>query len=292
MQKTFEVAGPVELELRLASGEIEIDPSLDGRVEIDLTAHDDESQRLIDEARVELQDHAARPRVIVDVPNRRGGGFSFGLVFGRSGITCRIRCPEASLVNVKSKSADVLARGTVGGLSVQTASGDVEAEHVLGSVNVKGASGDVKAREVKGGVNVQSASGDVQIDLVHGPVSIATASGDVRIGEAFDDISANTVSGDQDHGAVMTGHVAAHSVSGDVRIGVRRGSRAYLDCNTVSGDTSSELELTADAASGDGPLVEIRAKTVSGDIKITRAAAPPVAAPSKATSETDQEVHA
>ena len=40
------------------------------------------------------------------------------------------------------------------------------------------------------------------------------------------------------------------------------------------GDTVSELELTSDAPAGDGPLVEIRAKTVSGDIRITRASAP------------------
>ena len=288
MQKSFEVTGPVELELRLASGEIEIDPSLDGRVEISLEAHDDESQRLIDEARVELQDHSDRQRVIVDVPYRRGGGFSFGLVFGRSGITCRVRCPEASLVSVKSKSADVLARGTIGGLSVQTASGDVEVDRVLGGVSVKSASGDVEAREIGGATSIQTASGDVQIEVARGSVTIATASGDVRIGEAYDDVSANTVSGDQDHGAVMTGQVATHSVSGDVRIGVRRGSRAYLDCNTVSGDTSSDLELTPDAATGDGPLVEIRAKTVSGDIKITRAPAQTT----NALSETDQEVHA
>jgi hypothetical protein len=291
MQKTFEVTGPVELELRLASGEIEIDPTLTGRVEIELTAHDEDSQRLIDDARVELQDHAERQRVIVDVPHRKGGGFSFGIVFGRGGITCRVRCPEGSLVNAKTKSADLLARGTIGGLSQQTASGDVQVERVLGGVSVKSASGDVEARQVGGDISIQTASGDVQIEVVRGSVNIATASGDVAIGEAYDNVSTNTVSGDQDHRAVMTGQVAAHSVSGDVRIGVRRGSRAFLDCNTVSGDTSSDLELTAEAATGAGPLVEIRAKTVSGDIKITRAAAPP-AATTEALSETDQEVHA
>ena len=83
---------------------------------------------------------------------------------------------------------------------------------------------------------------------------------------------------------MMRGNVSAHSVSGDVTIGVRRGSKVYLDCNTVSGDTSSELELSTDAPAGDGPLVEIRAKTVSGDIRITRAAAP--------TTYDAQEVHA
>jgi DUF4097 and DUF4098 domain-containing protein YvlB len=289
MQKTFDVSGPVELDLRIASGEIEIDPTLDGRVEIELTASDEDTQRAIDEARVELQERSGRAHVLVDVPNRRSG-FNLGLVFGRGGVTCRIRCPEGSIVNAKTKSADVAARGTLGGLTVQTASGDVEADRVLaGGVNVKSASGDLTAREVAGGINVQTASGDVRIDVAQGAVSIASVSGDVRIDEAYDNVSANTVSGDQELGAVMTGRVTSQSVSGDVRIAVRRGSRVFLDCNTLSGDTSSELDVTADAPTGDGPLVEIKAKTVSGDIKITRAAAPATSA--AAASETEQEVH-
>jgi hypothetical protein len=55
---------------------------------------------------------------------------------------------------------------------------------------------------------------------------------------------------------------------------VRRGSHAYLDCATVSGETTSELDPTAGEPDGDGPLVEIRAKTVSGDIAIAKAPAP------------------
>jgi len=141
-------------------------------------------------------------------------------------------------------------------------------------VNAKSASGDVSAREIGGDVSIQSASGDVSLEVVRGAASVTSVSGDVRIDEAYDDLNANTVSGDQKHSAVMRGRVAAQSVSGDVSIGVRRGSKVFLDCNTLSGDTSSELELTGDAPDGDGPLVEIKAKTVSGDIQITRAPAP------------------
>jgi DUF4097 and DUF4098 domain-containing protein YvlB len=139
---------------------------------------------------------------------------------------------------------------------------------------VKSASSDFSAREIGGGVNIQTASGDIDVSVARGPVNVTSVSGDVSIGEAYDNVNANTVSGDQDHGAVMQGVVAAHSVSGDVTIAVRRGSKAFLDCSTVSGDTVSELELSSDAPAGDGPLVEIRAKTVSGDIRITRASAP------------------
>jgi DUF4097 and DUF4098 domain-containing protein YvlB len=259
MQKTFDIDGPAQIDVRLASGEIVVDPTLEGRIEVELTAHDDESQRLVDDARIELNDR----NLIVDVPNKRGG-FSFSLGFTRQGITCRIRCPHSSGLSVRSKSADVVARGTLGGLNVSTGSGDVEANRVDGGVNIKSASGDTRVQEISGGANVQTASGDIELEIVRGPLSVNSASGDVTIGEAYDNVSANTVSGDQ--------------------IGVRRGSKVFLDCNTVSGDTSSELELTTDAPDGDGPLVEIRAKTVSGDIRITRAAAP-------STSDA-QEVHA
>jgi DUF4097 and DUF4098 domain-containing protein YvlB len=136
---------------------------------------------------------------------------------------------------------------------------------------------------VTGATSVQTASGDIEVEIARGNITLASASGDVTVAEAYGNVSANTVSGDQNHGAVLQGNVAAHSVSGDVSIGVRRGSRVFLDCNTVGGDTRSELELAPEAPAGNGPLVEIRAKTVSGDIVITRAPAP--------ADSTQQEVH-
>jgi len=281
MEQSFEVAGPAELEIRLASGDITIDPTLDGRVEVELTATDEESQRLVDEATIELRESHGRPLIVIEVQKK--AGFNLGSLFGRQGITCRVRCPEGSGVSAKTKSADLLAHGVLGGLNVQTASGDVEADRVTGGVNVKSASGDVSVREVGAGVNVQCASGDVDIEVVRGSINVNSASGDVTIGEAYDNVNVNTVSGDQDHGAVLRGTVSAHSVSGDVSIGVRRGSKVFLDCSTVNGDTNSELELSGDVPEGDGPLVEIRAKTVSGDIRITRAPAP---------SDNTQGVHA
>jgi hypothetical protein len=272
MQKTFEVQGAVELDVRLASGEISVDASAEGRVEVELTAHDEESQRLVDAARVELTHAGNRPTVLVDVPQKRG--LNLGNIFGRSGIECRIRCPQESGLALRTKSADVSARGTLGALNVATASGDIDVDRVSGGVNVKSASSDFSARELGDGVNIQTASGDIDIDVVRGPVNVTSVSGDITIGEAYDNVNSNSVSGDQDHRAVMQGAVSANAVSGDVSIAIRRGSRAFLDCTSVSGDTTSELELSSEAPAGDGPLVEVRAKTVSGDIRITRAPAP------------------
>lgn len=269
MQKTFDVDGPIRLEIELAAGDIDIDATLDGQAEVELTAHDEESERLLEAARVEF----ANGRLLIDVPKKRSG-FSFAVVFGHTGITCRVRCPEGSDVTTRTKSADVRVRGTIGSLSAATASGDTGAQDVRGDVHLKSASGDFEVSRVGGSVSAATASGDVELGVVHGKLTANTASGDVSIDEAYADVDVNTVSGDQRHGAVMRGRVSAQAVSGDIVIAVRRGSKAFLDCSTVSGDTASELESLDGAPGDDGPLVEIRAKTVSGDIRITRAHAP------------------
>src|SRR4051812_34041602 len=275
MQKSFDVSGPVELDIRIASGDIEIDPTLEGRIDVELIAHDEESEMLVTNARIELDPaRGSRPHLLIEVPKRRGGSFSLGSLFTRTGITCTVRCPSDSGISLRSKSADLTARGTIGGLNVATASGDIEVDRVTGGVNVKSASADFTAGEIGGGGSIHSASGDIDIETARGPLNLNSVSGDISISEAYDNVNANTVSGDQDHGAVLRGKVTAVAVSGDITIGVRRGSRAYLDCSTVSGDTSSDLEVGSAEPEGDGPLVEIRAKTVSGDIKITRAPAP------------------
>lgn len=281
MQKSFEVNGAVRLDVRLASGLIEIEPTLEGRVEVELTAHDSESQQLVDAARVELRGSGDRQEVVVDVP-ARPRSWNLGNLLARQTISCRIQCPAGSDLKARSKSADIRARGTLGEVDVATASGDVLVADTLGDISIKSASGDLSAASVGGRATANTASGDVSIESVAGPVVANTASGDVEIHSAGSDVRANSASGDTNIGAVVRGSVVVNAASGDVRIGVRRGSRVHLDCSTVSGDARSELELGADEPEGDGPFVEVKARTASGDITITRAAAPAEA----------QEVHA
>src|ERR1044072_2048816 len=71
MQQAFDLDDPAQLEIRLASGDIEIDPTLDGRVEVELTAHDEESQRLVDETRIEQNGRPGEG----GGPPRGGGGW-------------------------------------------------------------------------------------------------------------------------------------------------------------------------------------------------------------------------
>ena len=61
------------------------------------------------------------------------------------------------------------------------------------------------------------------------------------------------------------------SASGDVLVGIRRGSRVFVDARSASGEMDSELQLDDHEPATDGPLVEVDAVTASGDVRIVRA---------------------
>jgi DUF4097 and DUF4098 domain-containing protein YvlB len=151
-------------------------------------------------------------------------------------------------------------------------SGDVRVEEVTGSARAKTVSGDVHVGLVGGDGAFQTVSGDVAVERVGGTTELRSVSGDVRLDAAGGPVTAQTVSGDQTLRSVVEGPVQCKSVSGDVIVGVAPGSRVWVDAKSMSGSTRSELDL-ADSPVGadDGPLVEIRANALSGDIRLTRA---------------------
>ena len=260
MQKTFPTPEPPRLDLRNPSGDVAIDASADGETTVTLEG----PEELVERATVELHGDTLR----VQVPERRGL-FGFG---GSEDVDVLIRCPAGARATVRTKSADVTGRGELAEVDVMTASGDLRFDRVTGDASFKTASGDVRVESVGRDLSAHTASGDVGAGPVGGSLRANLVSGDLRADSVGGPCSVNSVSGDQEVGAVREGKVTLQSVSGDVRVGVRRGSRVYVDAATLSGDPSSELDLGADPGGDDGPLVELRVKTVSGDVEIVRAA--------------------
>ena len=63
------------------------------------------------------------------------------------------------------------------------------------------------------------------------------------------------------------------SVSGDVVVGMAPGQSLWFDVASVSGDTTSDLDVgDAEAVGAEGATVEVRVRTVSGDVRIRRGA--------------------
>jgi DUF4097 and DUF4098 domain-containing protein YvlB len=248
----FHTPQPVELEVRIPNGDIEIE-TVDGDESSIVLEGDDD---LIDHTVVELDGN--RLRVVLE-----GGKGPFGITIaiggftiGRQQLRVRARVPHESRVELSTATADMVVRGRVGSLETKSASGDLSVEaDVSGDARVKTVSGDARLRTVGGELRIQTVSGDLTVESVDRDVTAKSVSGDVRID------------------STREGHVTVQSVSGDIRVGVAPGTNLDVDAGSVSGDLASDVPLGSDAgAVGDGPMLVVRGKTVSGDFKVFRAA--------------------
>jgi hypothetical protein len=251
LQETFHTPLPLELEVGIPSGDIEVETT-EGE-ESNITVDGDD--RLLEE--VEIRQDG--DRITVKYHGKGKFGFSLSplsLVFG-SELRVRASVPHGAGVKTKTASADTRLDGH------------------FGSVGVNSVSGDLRVRgEIAGSATIKTVSGDADIDRVEGDMSAQTVSGDLRIGPVAGSAETKTVSGDIRFQSVVKGDVRFTSVSGDIEIGIAQGSAVDVDAGSTSGDLSSEVPLGSEPVEGErerGPTVVLRGRTVSGDVKVFRA---------------------
>jgi DUF4097 and DUF4098 domain-containing protein YvlB len=257
----------VELEVRNPTGTIEVvaADTTTSTVEVRPLSASAEARDAAERTRVDLSGNGRRLTVLA--PERR-------IVFGRgTPIAVTVTVPAGSRAKLKTASAESSCRGRLAELRATTASGAVSAEEVTGDVEVRAASGAVRLGAT-GRAEVHTASGTIRIGSATGDVQVHVASGRVEIGTAEGSVSAKSASGDITVAEVSRGRVEVSAASGDLRIGVRAGAVARLDLYTISGRARSELPVE-DAAPDGGSTVDIQAKTVSGNVLVSRAAGTP-----------------
>jgi len=251
LQETFHTPLPLELEVGIPSGDIQVETT-EGE-ESNITVDGDD--RLLEE--VEIRQDG--DRITVKYHGKGKFGFSLSplsLVFG-SELRVRASVPHGAGVKTKTASADTRLDGH------------------FGSVGVNSVSGDLRVRgEIAGSATIKTVSGDADIDRVEGDMSAQTVSGDLRIGPVAGSAETKTVSGDIRFQSVVKWDVRFTSVSGDIEIGIAQGSAVDVDAGSTSGDLSSEVPLASEPQFGEGeaaPTVVLRGRTVSGDVKVFRA---------------------
>jgi hypothetical protein len=283
----FQTPGHVRLDVRLGAGEIrfETGETEETTVVLEPLRDNDASGAVVESARVELRDRGNGHEVVVDARDR-GRGLSG--IFRGAQVLVSVTCPHGTSVESKAGSADVVGSGRFGSVDVESGSGDVEFGEIAEDARINAASGDVQLsnvglgarintasgdvqiRSVGGEAKINSASGDVIIREVGGELSVNTASGDVIVREASAGVSVNTASGDQEIGRAR-GNVTLKSASGDLKVGIPEGTNLWVDARSRSGEVRSELPVSELPPDGEGPVVELRANTMSGDVTVTRA---------------------
>jgi DUF4097 and DUF4098 domain-containing protein YvlB len=269
---TFETPQPISLYVENGSGSISVTAEETTATTVEI------SGRHADQAIVRQDGD----QISVLAPKMRAGFLS-----GDAKLDMVIGVPADSTLAIKSGSADVTARGSFRGGQVKSGSGDVGIEILDGPAVVETGSGDVRVDTAEEELRVKSGSGDVRVQYAGGSVSISTGSGDVEIGsnnatavvktgsgdlnviESRADVAMTTGSGDFVVRSASRGRLTAKAASGDIHVGIPDGVPVWTDISTVSGHIRSSLQGAGEPEEG-ADHVEVRAKSVSGDINLTQ----------------------
>lgn len=269
MEQQFETHGPITLYVELGKGSLSVTAT--DTTETTVTATGQHADELL------VEQNGSQISVVA--PRQRTGF----LGVGEPAIDVTVILPTNSDLITKTGSADQVAEGEYGHAKVKSGSGDVRLDRHSGHVHVDTGSGDIAVTEVSKDLRIKSGSGDVEVGSVVGSMVISTGSGDVtvastaqpalvksgsgdlRIDTAHTDVNLSSASGDLVVGRVERGAVTAKNASGDIRIGIPSGVPVWTDVSSVTGRIGSDLEGAGQPEQGQD-YVEVRAKTVSGDV--------------------------
>jgi DUF4097 and DUF4098 domain-containing protein YvlB len=271
MQYDYTATDPQNVFVQLHAGSLVVDATgyPDSGVRVDVTGAGAEDVHVAQDG----------DTVTVTAPKRTG-------FFSRQDVHVQVTAPAGAHLVSQCGSADVTATGALGSVRVATGSGDVDLDRVDGSVSVKTGSGDVRIGSVGGEADLQTGSGDIAVRQVQGSSRMATGSGDISVQEgapglllksgsgdlevvrAEGDAALKTASGDVVVRTMVRGAARLENVSGDIRLGVPSGTPVWTDCSTVTGRLISDLVSVGAPAEGQD-YVEVRAKTMTGDIRLS-----------------------
>ncbi|WIE65469.1 DUF4097 family beta strand repeat-containing protein [Curtobacterium sp. MCLR17_036] len=246
--------------------------------QVDVVAHDEPTAR-VEVHRVSgkaLKIEVDGDTLTVDHPQIRWDdpvGFvrSFS---GKPTADVSILVPRDVAVTLGVVSAGALLSGTNRGANLNSATGDLVVDGVAGDVAVNAVSGTTTVRELDGALTVRTVSGDV---VATGPISRFSADG----------VSADVVL--DLHGVPESARV--NTVSGRVSVRLEDGvayqatvstatGRLQFDDAEIRGVRGTHVEQGGELS---GRWLELRVKSVSGDIAVVHA--PPVPAPAGLPSD-------
>jgi DUF4097 and DUF4098 domain-containing protein YvlB len=215
------------------------------------------------------------------------GGFAAPVIGwkGRGSVEVTVELPEGSSLRADTGVADFRCDGRLGDVEVRTGAGNVRldqtgairihsgagrfaVEEASGNAEIV-AAGDMTIGTVAGDADVKNLNGKTWISRVGGNVRVKSANGDVTIEEAGRNVTVKTATGDIRLGQVARGSAIIETAAGELDIGIREGTAAWIDANTRFGRIHNSLS-PADDPDQSSETVQVRARTAFGDVLITR----------------------
>jgi hypothetical protein len=275
-EKTFQVTGPVDLEVKTHSGNIIVRSGPAGLVSV--------------HGEIFVGDHwllGNRQSDVSDIeqhPPLRQDGNSIRIDYVNAhdiSVDYEITVPADTTIRAQSGSGDQTIEGTHGDADLQSGSGELKLTRITGEIHLQTGSGNVHAKEISGAVRGGAGSGDIEVkETGPGDIDLHTGSGNIALGGIRGALHAEAGSGDITVEGTQAGDWEIRTGSGNVQ--VRLPADAAFDANISTGsgtlDVDAPITMTVQGrvnethktifgkVRGGGPLLALH--TGSGDIHI------------------------
>jgi hypothetical protein len=275
-EKTFQVSGPVELEVQTRSGDVIVRSGAAGSVSIRAKIYVGDHW-LFGDRHTDVSDVEQHPPLRQD-----GNSIHIDNVTTRNiSVDYEITVPVDTTIRAHSGSGNETIEGTHGNAEVETGSGDVKLSQLTGEIRIQTGSGNVRALEIAGPIRGGAGSGDIEVhEIASGDIDLHTGSGNVTVRGIQGAFRAEAGSGDITAEGKQEGAWEIRTGSGNVHVRLPANAGFDADISTSSGtlDVDAPVTMTVQGrvqetrkrivgkARGGGPLLTLR--TGSGDIHI------------------------
>ena len=278
-QRTYQVTGPVDLEVLTHSGDIIVRGGPAGTVSVSGKIHVGNYwfDLGISAKRADVQELEKNPPI-----RQTGNSIQIDYVNMRNvAIDYEITVPADTRVRTRTGSGDQTLENVRGSFDLESGSGDMRLRDLNGELHLHTGSGDVEGRNVSGPITARAGSGDINIEQsAKGDVDVQTGSGNIELRGLEGGLHAEAGSGDLTVEAARVAPWQIRTGSGNVRVHLPSDAAFNLEANTSSGSVIVDQQVTMTVQGrvqesrkaingtvrGGGPLLAVH--TGSGDVHI------------------------
>jgi hypothetical protein len=275
-EKTFQVTGPVDLEVQTHSGDIVVRSGAGGLVTV-------RGKIFVGDHWLFGDRHADVGEIEQNPPLRQdGNNIRIDYVNAHDiSVDYEITVPADTTIRAHSGSGDQTIEGTHGNADLQSGSGDIKLSQISGELRIQTGSGNVRAQEISGTLRGGTGSGDIEVDETGpGDIDLHAGSGNITVHGVQGGLQLEAGSGDITAEGKQTGDWQIRTGSGNVHVRLPEDAAFDANISTSSGtlDVDAPITMTVQGrvnethkqivgkVRGGGPLLTLH--TGSGDIHI------------------------
>jgi len=278
---TFDTPGPITATIDVVVGAVRISAGDPGAAVVDVRPSDTSNEEDVKAAQQTRAEYANEqllvrsPKLRSWLPRSRGAS-----------VDVTIQLPAGSEVRGAGQMTDFDCDGSLGDCRIKTGMGqisidqaealilksgigDISVDRATGHAEVTTGSGDVRVRELDASAVIKNSNGDTWVGVAGGDLRIKAANGSIAVDLARATLGAKSANGDVRVGEAVRDSVVLETSLGDVEVGIREGTAAWLDVRAAAGKVLNSLE-SAEAPESSAEAVQVRARTTAGNVVIRR----------------------